>query len=271
MSSLEPAHNFDSGFRALKNLGAMITAISLVTGRTARVGALSFAASFVLTACVIGEPEPRTNKPIIPLASGNVWDYTDSIYDDTGSSAPARLDSLRISITGTRTVSVSGVDRTVYLWNVHEQTNNTPSPLSLWLENRANGNYTLGAQQETASFAFETLHLKYPATAGDRYPLHFLSFATADTGNGPQLIPQVDTLEAEVVSVNDTCVVPAGTFACVHYRGLRPGGFVHADSWYAPGVGWLGSETFRDVVDPSTTTGMRTVRVRRVLRSYSLN
>lgn len=249
----------------------MIPNISSVAVRKAIIGALSCAASFVLAACVIGEPEPRTNAPIIPLASGNVWDYTDSIYDDTAGSTPARFDSLRVSITGTRTVSVGGSTRTAYLWNVHEQTNNTPSLLSLWLENRTDGNYTLGAQQETASFAFETLHLKYPATAGDRYPLHFLSFTTADTGNGLQLIPLVDTLEADVVSVNETCVVPAGTFACVHYRGLRPGNVVYADTWYAPGVGWLGSETFRDVVDLSTTTGTRTVRVRRVLRSYTLN
>jgi len=225
---------------------------------------LSFLA---LTGCVIGEPEPRPPAPIIPLAVGNTWNYTDSIYDDTAGGAPARLDSLRIRVMDTLTVSVSGIARRAYLWNVHEQTGNMPGALSLWLENRANGNYTLGAQQDSASFTFETLHLKHPAAAGDRYPLHFLSFTAADTGNGPQLIPVVDTLEALVVSVDETCVVPAGTFRCVHYRGLRPGNVVHADSWYAPGVGWLGSETFRDIVD---MTGTRTVRVRRVLRSYTL-
>jgi hypothetical protein len=234
-----------------------------MSSRLARPAA-GMAVALFLTACVVGEPPTRV-VPILPLAAGNTWDYTDSIYDGD---EPLRLDSLRVSITGTRRATIAGRERTVYLWNVHEQAGNTPGALSLWLENRANGNYTLGAQQETASFAFETLHLKYPAAAGDRYPLHFLSFQVEETDGDPRLAPLIDTLEAEVVSVSETCVTPAGTFACVHYRGWRPGGVLHADSWYAPGVGWLGSETTRALSDGGTP---RTVRIRRVLRSYVLD
>ena len=87
-------------------------------------------------------------------------------------------------------------------------------------------------------FVFETLHVRYPAVRGARYPTQFLSFR-AEAG---ALIPVVDTVEIEVVNMDSTCTVPAGTFACVHYRG-RAHGEVFADAYYAPGVGYLGSTT----------------------------
>jgi hypothetical protein len=235
--------------------------------RTVRRAAKLSAALTILTltGCVIDEPELQRPQMIVPLAVGNTWDYTDSIYEGD---APVRLDSLRVSIAGSRRVNIGGVNQKVFLWNVHEQTGNTPSPLSVWMQNRQSGNYTMGAQQDTASFSFETLHLKYPSLAGERYPIHFLSFTTTGADSSLRYIPVIDTLEALVVNPSDTCITPAGTFPCVHYRGLRPGGIIHADSWYAPGIGWLGSETFRDVFDG---TEIVMVRVRRVLRSYSLH
>jgi hypothetical protein len=216
-----------------------------------------------LSACLFdGADSPR--RAILPLATGNTWSYVDSTFHGTDS---VTLDSTRVSITGTRRVTLAGGLRTVHLWNVHDQATSLPGALNLWLQNRADGNHTVGAQQDTASFAFEALHVKYPATAGERYPIYFLFFRAGGSDDGASLIPVIDTLEAEVVSIAETCITPAGTFACVHYRGWRPGNVLHADSWYAPGIGWLGSETVREDVVNSQT---RTVRTRRVLKAFSL-
>lgn len=176
-------------------------------------------------------------------------------------------ESTSIAITGTRTVSLAGKSRTVYLWNVRTP-EGQPGAVTLWLQNRRDGNHTVGAQQDTASFAFETLHLKYPAKAGDRYPTYFLSFRTETAGGQATLVPVLDTLEIEVVNPDSTCVLPAGTFPCVHYRGWKPAGVLFADTYYAPGVGFLGSTLLRTI---AVNGADREVTIVRRLVSYSLN
>ena len=85
--------------------------------------------------------------------------------------------------------------------------------------------------------------------------------------------PILDTIEIEVMNADTTCRVPAGTFACVHYRGRRLDGGVYADTWYAPGVGYLGSELLRQetFLDSSATPRARATRRVKKLTSYSLN
>src|SRR5690606_15299903 len=132
--------------------------------------------------------------------------------------------------------------------------------LNLLVENRADGHYTVGAEQDTARFTRETLHVKYPAMAGERYATAFLSFRDS----AGHLLPALDEVEIEVVRTDTTCTVPAGTFDCIHYRGRRAG-MVFADSWYAPGIGWLGSLAVRrDTLDGIP----RDITARRVLRAY---
>lgn len=233
--------------------------------------ALFFIALPIALAGCVNAPDDPAARAIIPLAVGNTWAYIDSVYEN---GALARLDSGRVSITGTRTVNLAAGPRRVHLWNVH-RADGSPGALSLWLENRPDGNYTVGAQQDTAAFAFETLHVKYPASPGERHPLHFLSFRSEGDAGDARLVPVIDTLETLVVSISETCATPAGTFACIHYRGLR-GDEVFADSWYAPGVGWVGSETVRTLPPAGTDSAQNpgaslTVRTRRVLRAYTLH
>jgi hypothetical protein len=60
---------------------------------------------------------------------------------------------------------------------------------------------------------------------------------------------------------------PAGSFACTEYRGFRSGA-MFARTWYAPGVGFLGSESARALeVDGETRQGV----FRRRLASFVLN
>lgn len=225
-----------------------------------------------LAACTLNDGEsaclcPPPVAPIIPLAVGNVWDYVDSVTHASATGDSLALDSLRVSVTGTRTVDFPTGPRTVHLWNVHHRVTGLPGALQLRVENRPDGNHTVGAEQDSAAFLLApdeaTLHVKHPAVTGERYPTVFLSFRDS----AGHLVPVRDPVEIEVAHADTTCTVPAGTFTCVHYRGRR-GGEVFADSWYAPGIGWLGSMTVRVT---GAGAEARTITTRRMLRAYTLN
>ncbi len=213
----------------------------------------------LLTGCLTGGYWGSRNGaalPVIPLFEGNSWAYVDSAYfgDDSVST-----DSTHIVIAGSRQVTLGGKSQTVFLWNVRNAAHE-PGAVTLWLQNRRRGNYTVGAEQDTATFAFETLHVKYPAHKGERYPTYFLGFRTENS----VFLPALDTLEIEVVNSDSLCRVPAGTFTCLHYRGWKPGGVLFADTWYAPGWGYLGSQQVRVLavngVDRSVTIVRRLAR-----------
>lgn len=220
---------------------------------------LAILSAVSLGACLFPDDDAPV-KAIVPLAAGNTWAYVDSAYYGGDS---ITLDSTHIDVTGTRPVALSGGLQTVYLWNIRNRATGLPGALTLWLQNRADGNYTVGAEQDTASFVFETRHVKYPAVTGERYGTFFLSFRAEEGG----LVPAIDTIETEVVNADSVCTVPAGTFRCVHYRGWRPGGILHADAWYAPGVGFLGSKAVRTTNVNGTD---RQVAFIRRLASYTL-
>ena len=207
----------------------------------------------------------KPSVSILPLAVGNSWSYVDSAYyrDADGATDSIVVDSAFQGITGTRTVTLAAGPSTVYLSNALDRVTRRPVGLTTWLQDRADGNHTVGIEQGDASFTRETLHVKHPAAAGERYPTHFLEFRIEDDA----LVPLVDTVEIEVVDVHRTCAVPAGTFACVQYRGWRPGGVLHATGYYAPGVGFLGSEIVR--TENHGGTEREVVRVRR-LTAYTL-
>lgn len=201
---------------------------------------------------------------ILPLAVGNTWSYVDTVYY-RGGGAPDSIvvDSFFQGITGTRAVALAAGTSTAYLSRALDPATRQPFGPATWLQDRADGNHTVGIEQGEATFTFETLHVKYPAVDGERYPTHFLEFRD----DGGTLVPLVDTVEIEVVDTRHACTVPAGTFACVKYRGWRPGGVLHATGYYAPGTGFLNSETVRTEIHDGTE---RTVtRVRR-LTAYAL-
>jgi len=196
----------------------------------------------------------------VPLAVGNSWDYVDSAYygpDSVG------LDSTHIDVPGARTVVVGGDTQTVYLWNVRDRATGLPGALTLYVANRRDGEHTLGAARDTAEFLFGTLHVKHPGKRGERYVTHFLDLQPQGDGYAPV----IDTVEIEIAVPDTTCVTPAGTFACTEYRGRRAG-TLFARTWYAPGVGYLGSETTRDVAVNGLT---RHDVFRKRLVSYTLH
>jgi hypothetical protein len=194
-------------------------------------------------------PEPAD---ITPLAVGNTWVYVDSVYygDDS-----VVVSTAETSILGTRDVTVEGEKHTVFLSNGHA-VGGPPSPFSAYVKNIGHGNYNFGGEQDTARVLGKVLHLEYPTRKGRRYPTYFYSF-TLSEGN---LVPVVDTIHIEVVDPDHTCTVPAGTFACVQYRGYFPNGDLFATAYHAPGVGPLGSEIVRAQLVGDSLREVRSIR-----------
>jgi hypothetical protein len=188
------------------------------------------AAALSLSACLFeGGDAPA---PVVPLAVGNAWTYAESTFQD---GLLTETWSSETSITGKRVLEGGP---TVFVQNTRNRFTLDPGTYSAYVNNVGASHYTYGAEEHGVSVRHETLHVKWPAKRGERY---FTQFVGVDTLNAE---PVLDTLEIEVVTPDTTCATLAGTFACVHYRGYR-GGSVYADTWYAPGVGYLGSEIRR--------------------------
>ncbi|HEX2613688.1 MAG TPA: hypothetical protein VHO02_08850 [Fibrobacteria bacterium] len=193
--------------------------------------------SLLLAGCLFRTEEGQPRKPIRPFAVGNSWVYVDSGYYGGDS---IRIDSTRIDVLGSRELVIGGDTRTAYLLNTWNRAAGTPGPLTTFVQDRPDGEHTLGAMRDTATFLFETLHVKHPAKRGERYITYFPDLRL----EGDTWIPVLDTVEIEVGVRDTVCVMPAGTFTCNQYFGRR-GGVLFARTWYAPGVGYLGADTWR--------------------------
>lgn len=200
-----------------------------------RVSAPAFACALLFAGCLF-QDDPHGVKPIVPLAVDNAWTYAESTFKD---GALAETWSSETGITAKRTLEDGAV---VFLQNTRNRFTGAPGAYSAYVNNVGASNYTYGAEENGVSVRHETLHVKWPAERGERY---FTRFVGVDAAMGG---PTLDTVEIEVVNPDTACAMPAGTFACVHYRGYRLDGSVYADTWYAPGVGYLGSEIRRTLL-----------------------
>jgi hypothetical protein len=220
---------------------------------------LSFFLPLFISGCLF-EKENAEPLVIFPLALGNTWIYVDSNYYGNDSITTSWTET---SIIGTKEVTLDGSPQTVFLANSHE-VGAAPAAFSNYVLNVGQSNYNCGAELETARVTGKSLHLEYPTQNGRRYATTFYNFTVAMG----VLLPALDTIDIEVIETRGTCTVPAGTFACVHYRGFRRDGTVYADAFHAPGVGYLGFEiTRRAPVEDS----LREIRSVRRLVSYTLH
>jgi hypothetical protein len=219
----------------------------------------SWAGFLLLAGCLFPGDDPEPDD-ITPLAVGNTWVYVDSAYYGGDSIVVSTGET---SILGTREVLIEGEAHTVFLSNSHA-VGGPPAPISTYVKNIGHSNYTFGAERDTARVVGKVLHVEYPTRKGRRYPTYFYSFAERE-GN---LVPIVDTIEIEVVDPRHTCVVPAGTFSCVQFRGYYSNGDLFATAYHAPGVGPLGSEIVRTQLVGDT---LREARFVRRLVSFTLH
>jgi hypothetical protein len=230
-----------------------------VRTRRSRAGFAGAVTAGLLGGCLFTQDSPEP-ADILPLAVGNTWIHVDSVYYGGDSITVSIAET---SILGTRDVMVEGKTHTVFLSNSHA-VGGAPAPFSAYVKNIGSSNYNFGGELGTASVVGKVLHLEYPTRKGRRYATYFYGFAEREGG----LVPVVDTIGIEVADPAHTCSVPAGTFACVQYRGYFPNGDLFATAYHAPGVGPLGSEIVRSQL---VGDSLREVRFIRRLVSFTLH
>ena len=103
---------------------------------------------------------------IVPLAVGNQWTYIDSIYTVSGTFE--KVDTIKLGITGKRTVIYEGKSTDVFYWNWY--TDNKPDT-TVWLcRNEAGGCFGYGMQYSESNYIIsKTPWLKFPASVGDSW------------------------------------------------------------------------------------------------------
>jgi hypothetical protein len=229
-----------------------------IDSRTGVLGAV------FLAGCLFSKETPEP-KDIVPLAVGNTWVYVDSTVFSPDS---VITNTSEVNVIGTRRVVApgsGGADSvTVFLGNTKNVGTGQPGTVSLYWRTVGHSHYTYGAEETGAAFMDITPHVIWPAKAGDTHLTHFTGFQTV---NGNR-VPALDTIEIRMINPDTVCVVPAGTFACVHLQGYRLSGTLFADAYYAPGVGNLGNEQRSSVLIGDS---LRTVRVVKKLTSYTLH
>ena len=221
--------------------------------------------SAILCGCFTGNEDKARVTDIFPLATGNTWVYVDSALYGPDSVVTGTSE---VNIVGTRRLALTeagGPDSTtVFLLNVKNISTGQPGPVNVYVRNMKHSNYTYGAEETGSAFVDITEHLRWPAQAGDQYITHFVGFTTV---NGNR-VPARDTIRIIVVNPDTVCTVPAGSFACIHYQGYRLDGALHADAYYAPGVGNLGNELTRTIL---VGDSLRVVRYVKKLVSFVLH
>ena len=226
-----------------------------------RAALLFMTAGALLSGCFTDNEKQTPVADIVPLAVGNTWVYVDSVFyrpDSVGTG------STEVNIVGKRSVANGSDSVTVYLLNVKNIFSGNPGPLNVYVRNVGHSNYTYGAEETGASFIDVSQHLRWPAKKGDEYFTHFVGFKT-ENGNR---VPALDTIKVVVVNPDTTCSAPAGTFKCIHYQGYRLDGTLLADTYYAPGIGSLASESSRLIL---VNDSVRSVRSVKKLVSYTLH
>ncbi|MAT38716.1 MAG: hypothetical protein CL946_03840 [Ectothiorhodospiraceae bacterium] len=163
----------------------------------------------ILAALLIGCSEDNTTQPtpepepIQPITAGNYWTFDIELYDDDSVLIARSFDS--ISISGPE--FIEGV--AWFGYGVQKKLRTDEMGLHIRRLNR------------------EGLWLKYPASVGETYLTRDVEFTNT-----------VDTLRAELVSVDEEISVPAGTFTCYRYTFTDVGREVVVyDHYYAPGIG----------------------------------
>jgi hypothetical protein len=167
----------------------------------------------ILLSCIISctkKNDPGVRFPLIPSASGvilplnigNQWIYSNTNYDSTG----------------------KGIDSSIYTQKVESDTliNNRKWYLlnHQWQTNLTNGLYYFDNGRQN-------LWYKYPGAAGEKYKI---------------ITMLNDTLNFEVININELLTVKAGTFTTYHYRYVFTGLPVNIDLWYAPNIGLIRSD-----------------------------
>jgi len=197
---------------------------------------------------------PEKPKPgpalICPLAIGNTWNYTDTLWMHTN---PPQAFGSSIEIVDDTLMTVGHADYHAYMWREVDNINYVPT--TLLVANESDGLWELGIWCNLDSLYFMNQAAMFPAVVGDNWIKAWYGCAVDYSTMFPP-----DTTRC--ISVDSVVTTPAGTFTCYvyheHYNVMLFGDYDFY-KYYAPRVGLVGLD--------AAASGMH---LKRRLTSYTL-
>lgn len=199
--------------------------------------------TIVLTVLMVGcekeenpvDPGERKTDVVMPLAVGNYWSYTDSIFNTNGGFI-AR-DSSRLVITGSASVQAQGAPAEVYFWNWMNLRTGVADDWKWLTRNEPDGRYMYGGVSSKGTTVLgKYLAEKFPVTAGTTWQrVNIVARQDSTFALG-------DTVQMRCNSVDEPFPTPAGSFKCIVYYYQQTSGTAVRETWlyFAPNVGYVG-------------------------------
>ena len=146
-------------------------------------------------------PDVQYTNRILPLAIGNYWVYTDSVFTI---GQTATVDTTKFGITGYRHITYNNQRETVYYWNWYNMPEDIPQRRRNLVRNEEDGLMYYGQVIGSAvSTINRSLFIKYPVVVGNEWPF---------TGG----------YSIENISVSTLFETPVGVFDCYVYSVTPP-------------------------------------------------
>lgn len=189
---------------------------------------LGFAIILAINACEhnaqVVTPQPVIE--LIPLNTGNRWEFRRTFFDPQGAVLTTRLDSIVVKAD----TAIAG-ERWFFL-SIYK-----PRPAY-----RSNENgFLVGVFSENAP-AKSGVQYKYPAQIGELHPFPVAYYA------GYDMYLSDTTYSATIISTDTIIAVPAGVYQCYQYRIFRKNGEgTYTDEFISPQHGWIKSDAYSKI------------------------
>lgn len=184
------------------------------------------------------------NEPVsgvlMPMAVGNRWDH---VHLRGGS----EIRTMRTELSGEVAVTVDGQDFKTFQRRVYP-IGALPFETQYLHGNESGGVYAYGATAHGDTFALRELKFPYPAATGSQSTI--TRYSHSSEGGTTWVIH--DTLEVELVAIDEPVVTPAGVFEAhvYHYFNPPPPDVTLGEDifdYYAPGIGHV-AQIWRDEI-----------------------
>ena len=176
------------------------------------------------------EVDILNGKVLMPLSVGNYWIYADSSFTDSGS----KVDSLKLGISGKKTITYNNKDVVVYFWNWYNHDFSTLSPYYWYIANESEGlvnyGYAIDNVGDKRDTILRSIWYKYPVSVNESFKRYSIGYAPPSFS--------VNELTYTCLSTNATIKTPAGNFSCYLYKCIQPSGYF-SEIYYYPGIGYV--------------------------------
>lgn len=171
--------------------------------------------------------KPINTNLIMPLAVGNFWSYSDTLF------LYGSVSSSKLSIVGQKTIEYQGESQSVYLWTWDASIDSSLRE-DWYYNNESDGLYCYGCKANGVDTLFKTIYSKFPADVGSEY------LSSAVYFGGKYFISENRNIK--IVSINKKVATILGDFICYDYQ-YKDAYLNVIDLYYSKGVGYVGSET----------------------------